>query len=181
VAPGQDGFSRGRIITPGTPAQLGAFGLFPPSKSQERILTPTTQRLTVKAADDMLWVGFAELCGGIMSTADYLALAGDYETWVIDGVPSPTVESAAGSASAWQRFSDVVDVLYDRGITLFLVGHGPLDWDLAGDPARDPAHPSGSRRTSAQTVDMARIASRLSLLGRVEAPEPFEEVEAGGS
>lgn len=157
MAPGQEGFSRGKIITPGTPAQLGAFGLFQPAKSQGRILTPTTQRLTVKAADDTLWVGFAELCGGLMSTADYLALAEDYGTWVIDGVPSPTVESAAGSAPAWQRFSNVVDVLYDRDITLFLVGHGPLDWDLA------------------------RSASRLSLLGRVEASTPFEEVEAGGS
>ncbi len=171
-SPGLEAFSRGKIITPGTPAQLGAFGLFPPAKSQERILTPTTQRLTVKAADDMLWVSFTELCGGLMSTADYLALAEDYGTWVIDGVPSPTIESAAGSAPAWQRFSNVVDVLYDQGITLFLVGHGPLDWDLA----QDPAH-----RTSTQPVDLARIASRLSLLDRVEASTPFEEVEAGGS
>ncbi|GAA5193915.1 hypothetical protein GCM10023346_20090 [Arthrobacter gyeryongensis] len=172
MAPGQEGFSRGKIITPGTPAQLGAFGLFPPAKSQERILTPATQRLTVKAADDMLWVSFTELCGGVMSTADYLALAEDYGTWVIDGVPSPTLESTAGSAPAWQRFSNVVDVLYDRDVTLFLVGHGPLDWDLA----QDPAH-----RTSTQPVDLARIARRLSLLGRVEDSTPFEEVEAGGS
>ncbi|MGO4858404.1 cell division protein ZapE [Arthrobacter sp. 2MCAF14] len=169
---GLESFSRGKIITPGTPAQLGAFGLFPPAKSQERILTPTTQRLTVKAADDMLWVSFTELCGGLMSTADYLALAEDYGTWVIDGVPSPTLESTGGSAPAWQRFNNVVDVLYDQDITLFLVGHGPLDWDLA----RDPAH-----RTSTQPVDLARIASRLSLLGRVEDSTPFEEVEAGGS
>ncbi len=173
MAHGQDGFSRGKIITPGSPAQLGAFGLFQPAKSQERILTPTTQRLTAKMADEMLWVSFAELCGGLMSTADYAALAEDYGTWVIDGVPSPTIESAAGSAPAWQRFSNVVDVLYDHDITLFLVGHGPLDWDLAAIPAPDPAH-----RIGAQRVD---LASRLSLLGRVEASEPFEEVEAGGS
>lgn len=172
MIPALEAFSRGRIITPGTAAQLGAFGLFPPSKSQERVLTPTTQRLTAKAADDMLWISFAELCGGLTSTADYLALAADYRTWVIDGVPSPTVESAAGSTPAWQRFSNVVDVLYDQDITLFLVGHGPLDWDLA----QDPAH-----RTSAQPVDLARIASRLSLLGRVESSAPFEEAEAAGS
>ncbi|MFF2297201.1 AFG1/ZapE family ATPase [Arthrobacter sp. efr-133-R2A-120] len=174
---GLKAFSRGKIITPGTPAQLGAFGLFPPSKAQERILTPTTQRLTVKAADDMLWVSFAELCGRLMSTADYLALAEDYGTWVIDGVPSPTIGSTAGSAPAWQRFSNVVDVLYDQDITLFLVGHGPLDWDLA----QDPAHRTGSQQRSAQPVDLAGIASRLSLLGRVESSVPFEEVEAGGS
>jgi cell division protein ZapE len=161
VAPGPEGFSRGKIITPGTPAQLGAFGLFHPAKSQDRILTPTTQRLAVKAADDVLWVSFTELCGGPMSTADYVALAEDYGTWVIDGVPSPTVESAAGSASAWQRLSNLVDVLYEKDITLFLVGHGPLDWERSGE--------------------LAGIASRLSLLGRVEAPAPFEEVEAWGS
>lgn len=177
MAPGQEGFSRGKIITPGTPAQLGAFGLFHPAKSQERILTPTTQPLVVKAADDVLWVGFSELCGGPMSAADYTALAEVYGTWVIDGIPSPTVEWTAGSASAWQRFSTLVDVLYEQDIMLFLVGHGPLDWDVAGDPARR----TGSRQTTVQPVDLARIASRLALLGRVEAPEPFEEVEAAGS
>lgn len=171
-SPGLEAFSRGRMITPGTAAQLGAFGLFPPSKSQERVLTLTTHRLTAKAADDMLWMSFSELCGGLTSTADYLALAVDYKTWVIDGVPSPTVESAAGSAPAWQRFSNVVDVLYDQDITLFLVGQGPLDWDLA----QDPVH-----RTSAQPVDLARIANRLSLLGRVESSALVEEAEAGGS
>lgn len=175
-SPRQVDFSRGWIITPGTTAQLGAFGLFPPSTSQGRVLTPTTQPLTVKAADDMLWVSFSELCGGLTSTADYLALAEDYRTWVIDGVPSPTLESTAGSAAAWQRFSNVVDVLYDQDITLFLVGHGPLDWDLAQDPAQDPA-----RRSNVQPVDSARIASRLSLLGKVEASAPFEDAETWGS
>lgn len=181
MIPGHKAFSRGRIITPGTTAQLGAFGLFPPSKSQERVISPTTQRFTAKAADDMLWIGFSELCCRPTSTADYLALAADYKTWVIDGVPSPTIGSAAGSASAWQRFSNVVDVLYDQDITLFLVGHGPLDWDLAADLAQDPAHRTSARETSAQPVDLARIASRLSLLGRVDSSAPFEEAEAGGS
>lgn len=83
-----------------------------------------------------------------------------------------TPGTTAGSASAWQRFSTLVDVLYEQDIMLFLVGHGPLDWDAAGGPAH---------RTGAQPVDLARIASRLALLGRVEAPEPFEEVEAAGS
>ncbi|MFH5878236.1 AFG1/ZapE family ATPase [Arthrobacter sp. NA-172] len=92
-------FSRGKIITPGTPAQLGAFGLFPPSTSQERVLTLATRELTVKAAGDVLWVSFLALCGVPTSTADYLALADGYRTWVIDGVPSPTVESVAGSAT----------------------------------------------------------------------------------
>ncbi|GAA4028814.1 hypothetical protein GCM10023063_08140 [Arthrobacter methylotrophus] len=172
MTPGQEGFSKGWIITPGTPAQLGAFGLFRPSASQERVLTPTTHGITVKAADDLLWIGFAELCGGPTSTADYESLAGDFKAWVVDGVPSPNRESSIGSAAAWQRFTNVVDVLCEQDITLFLIGHGPLDWE----PAQDPVH-----RSDIQPVDLARIASRLSPLGRVEASAPFEDAETWGS
>ena len=163
----REGFRRGRVISPGTPRQLGAFGLFPPPPAEQRTLTPTTQPLPVKAAGDVLWVAFAELCGGLMSTADYLALAAEYRVWVVDGVPSPAHESAEGSAAAWQRFGNAVDVLYDEDVTLFLVGRGPLDWD-AGDAGHGTALP----------VDMARIASRLSLLGRVETGT---DDEAAGS
>ncbi len=162
----REGFRRGRVISPGTPRQLGAFGLFPPPPSEQRTLTPTTQPLRAKAAGDVLWVAFAELCGGLMSTSDYLALAAEYRVWVVDGVPSPGHESADGSAAAWQRFSNAVDVLYDEDVTPFLVGRGPLDWD-AGD----------ARHGSALPVDMARIASRLSLLGRVE--ETADDEAAG--
>jgi cell division protein ZapE len=166
------GFRRGRIITPGTERQLGVFGLFAPPPSGHRTLVPTTQPLRVKAAGDVLWVGFAELCGGLMSTADYLLLAAEYRVWVIDGVPSPAHESAAGSAPAWQRFSNVVDVLYDEDVTLFLVGRGPLDWDGAA---------TASART-ALPVDLARIASRLSLLERIEgSPDGADDGGAAGS
>ncbi|MGW9414476.1 cell division protein ZapE [Arthrobacter cupressi] len=162
----KDGFRRGRVISPGTPRQLGAFGLFPPPPSERRTLVPTTQPLTVKAAGDVLWVAFAELCGGLMSTADYLALSAEYGVWVVDGVPSPGHESAEGSAAAWQRFSNAVDVLYDEDVTLFLVGRGPLDWDAGGGPG------------STLPVDMARIASRLSLLERVVAAAGTPDDEA---
>ncbi|WP_245413329.1 cell division protein ZapE [Arthrobacter celericrescens] len=163
----RDGFRRGRVISPGTPRQLGAFGLFPPPPSEHRTLTPTAQPLAVKAAGDVLWVAFAELCGGLMSTADYLALAAEYRVWVIDGVPSPGHGSADGSAAAWQRFSNAVDVLYDEDVTLFLVGRGPLDWDAG--------------HGTALPVDMARIASRLSLLERVVAGDGTPDGGTAGS
>ncbi|MEZ2388857.1 AFG1/ZapE family ATPase [bacterium RCC_150] len=160
---GAGSFSSGKIITPGTPTQLGAFGLFPPSRAQERVLTPTNHRLSARSAEDMLWVSFPELCGTGMSRADYLALAEDFGTWVIDSVPSPNRESLAAPASAWQRFGEVVEVLHEQDITLFLLGPGPLDWELAQDPA------------------IAAISDRLSLLGRVESPDPLEEAETAGS
>ncbi|WP_426996494.1 AFG1/ZapE family ATPase [Pseudarthrobacter sp. N5] len=167
-------FRLGRIISPATNSQLGAYGLFPPSSAQRRVVKPTTQPLAAKAADaGLLWISFAELCAGLTSTADYLVLAAEYRIWVIDGIPSPNHASAAGTASAWQRFSNVVDVLYDQDSTLFLLGNGPLDWGAAASgltPAR-----------AAMPVDMARIASRLSLLGRVESLAADAGEESSGS
>lgn len=166
-------FKQGRTITPGTPRQLGAFGLFPPSPSQQRLLKPTTQPLMAKSAEpELLWISFAELCGKPTTTADYLALARNHSTWVIDGVPSPGVDSPLGSAAAWQRFSNVVDVLFDRNITLFLVGVGPFDWHAMGH---------GLPSAAALPGDLARTASRLSLLTRLESTEELDAIELSGS
>lgn len=167
-------FRLGRMISPGTDRQLGNYGLFPPSTTQQRVLTPTTQPLTAKSAEaDLLWISFAELCGGLTAAADYLALVAAYRTWVIDGVPSPRVESPVSSAEAWQRFANVVDVLYDNDVTLFLIAPGPLDWDSAGSEA--------SSLAAHLPIDMARISSRLSLLGRVEAADRAAAEETSGS
>ncbi|MBT2585939.1 cell division protein ZapE [Arthrobacter sp. ISL-95] len=167
-ATGTVAFRSGRIISPGTRGQLGRLGLFRPTSSQGRVLQPTTQPIVVKNSDpDLLWVGFEELCGGLTSTSDFLALAETFRTWVIDDVPSPT-EGDAASAPAWQRFSNVVDVLYDQDITLFLIGAGPLDWDVEASGSVLP-------------VDLARIASRLSLLSRSHPDETPEREETAGS
>ena len=161
-------FRSGRIISPGTPGQLGRLGLFKPTPSQSRVLQPTTQPIVVKNSDpDLLWVSYEELCGGLTSTSDFLSLAETFRTWVIDDVPSPS-EGDAATAPAWQRFSNVVDVLYDQDVTLFLIGSAPLDWDMEAGGSVLP-------------VDLARIASRLSLLGRSHQDEPLEREEAAGS
>ncbi|MDI2035363.1 cell division protein ZapE [Paenarthrobacter nitroguajacolicus] len=171
---GFESFKTGRIVTPGTPRQLGRLGLFAPSASQSRVLTPTTQPIVVKNSDpEVLWLGFEELCGGLTSTSDYLVLAETFTTWVIDGVPSPAASTAA-SAPAWQRFSNVVDVLHDQDITLFLIGKGPLDWDLeVGTGTEAPG--------TGLPVDLARIASRLSLLSRSLDDDDAAREEAAGS
>lgn len=168
--PGNDGtaaaaLAHGRIIAPGTDHQLGTYGLFPPSAAQQRVLTPTTVPLTAKNAEpELLWMGFAELCGGAATLADYQVLADRYTTWVIDGVPDPEAVSAE-KALGWIRFAEAVEALSVRERTLFLIGHRPLDWERA-TVAWQGAHVPG---TTDLPEAMAGIARRLAVLVRVES------------
>ena len=170
-------FERGLIITPGTDRQLGAYGLFRPAPSQQKSLELPLHTLAAKsAAPDLLWVGFAELCGGPLESADYRALAARYPVWVIDGVPSPVVESnaglGAGSAGAWKRFLAVLEQLTEEDVTPFLIGRGPLDWTSPGPGPAD----AGPERAPT----LARIADRLAVLRRLESDEELEDEQTGG-
>lgn len=175
--PDKAAFRRGRIITPGTARQLGVFSLFPPPPAQQRILTTPAGPLAARSAEpELLWTSFAQLCGGAQ-VPGYRALAARYSTWVVDGVPSPAAGGGASAASgvvhaaaeaAWQRFCEVVDVLYDADVTLFLVGPGPLDWPAAAAVPGLPAR-------------LARAADRLALLERVESDEALAAEHSSGS
>ena len=165
------GFRRGLLITPGTERQLGACGLFRPSPSQRDVLSLPAGPLPVKGADpDMLWAGFAELCGGDRSTADYLLLAETFPAWVVDGIPSPSAESAASPAD-WQRFLALLDVLHDRDITPFLITP-VLFGSFSGAP--DAGAPGELAAV------LSRIGARLSVLRRIESAEQLAVEQTGG-
>lgn len=165
------GFQRGLVITPGTERQLGACGLFRPSPSQRDVLSLPTGPLAVKSADpDILWVGFAELCSASRSTSDYLLLAQRFPGWVVDGIPSPSPESAAGKAD-WQRFHALLDVLHGQDVTPFLIVPGPL-----GSPFVEP---EGSAQGELGAV-LSLIGERLSVLRRIESDEQLLDEQSGG-
>ncbi|MCU1516959.1 MAG: uncharacterized protein JWQ75_1680 [Pseudarthrobacter sp.] len=170
--------AHGRIISPGTEHQLGTYGLFPPSALQQRILRPGSAALTARNAEpELLWISFAELCGGGASLADYRALAGGHSTWVVDGVPSPGEAGSPEAAQAWIRFSAAVQAVFERGGTLFLVGRHPLDFDGAAAALRDAHGPDGTELSQA----MERTARRLAVLARVESLAEHEPEEISGS
>jgi hypothetical protein len=164
-------FHRGLVITPGTERQLGACGLFRPSPSQRDVLSLPTGPLPVKGADpDMVWVSFAELCGGDWSTADYLLLAESFPAWVVDGIPSPSAESAASPAD-WQRFLALLNILHELDITPFLIAPG-----LFGSPF---GAPEGGAPEELAAV-LSGIGERLSMLRRIEADEQLADEQSGG-
>jgi hypothetical protein len=164
-------FHRGLVITPGTERQLGACGLFRPSPSQRDVLSLPTGPLPVKGADpDMVWVSFAELCGGDWSTADYLLLAESFPAWVVDGIPSPSAESAASPAD-WQRFLALLNILHELDITPFLIAPG-----LFGSPF---GAPEGGAAEELAAV-LSGIGERLSMLRRIEADEQLADEQSAG-
>ena len=155
----------GRIITPGTEHQLGTYGLFPPSSAQQRTLMPGAVPFTARNAEpELLWIGFAELCGGAAERADYGALADRHSTWVIDGVPDPEAVSAE-KAPWWVRFAEALEALSEQGTTLFVVSAHSLDWERAAAAWQRTRTPGV---TDVPEV-MAGIARRLSVLVRVES------------
>lgn len=144
------GFRSGAVLWPGTEKQLSGLGLRRPALADATAVAVGTRRLqTLRIDSQLIWFDFDDLCDAPTAASDLLVLTEQFSTWVVSGVP-PLSDC---SADAQQRFVNLVDVLHDRDVRLFLVCDAPPASVTAGD--RLPP-------------DFTRTASRLSLLARVE-------------
>lgn len=75
-----------------------------------------------RESDGAIWFEFAAICEGPRGVADYIEIARSYHTLLISGVPefTPQTEDAA------QRFVELVDEAYDRGVKLVLSAAVPI-------------------------------------------------------
>ncbi|MCQ2001355.1 cell division protein ZapE [Arthrobacter zhaoxinii] len=145
------GFAAGHHLRSNDAGLLASAGLLPPRPEEAVPLTPGTRTLRALRADGaQLWFDFEDLCHAESATSDYLHLAQAHRHWVISGVP-PT---AGSNPYGWQRFGNVVDVLYDAGCRLDIIGLPDYDGVFPG-----VAHPT----------DLARIRSRFSMLQQLSA------------
>ncbi|RVW05677.1 cell division protein ZapE [Rhodococcus xishaensis] len=143
------GFAAGLWVSPGSPKQVEQLGLNPPNPHEHMTLAPAGHPVYVRrAADGWLWIEFADLCGRTTAPADYLALARDFQKWVISNVP----DLATAGREPAQRFANVIDVLYDRDVSPVFLATTPLDLLATG------AH---------LPVDIERLRSRLGQLERL--------------
>ena len=141
------GFASGIWATSPSDRQLARLGLVRPTPAEHRVLSPAGHPLRARRVDeDCLWFDFRDLCGHTTAPADYLALAADHPSWVLDGIPDLT---AAGPEPA-QRFADLVDILYDRDVRVAFVS------DIAVSEVAAPAGPVA--------YDIGRLRSRLTQL-----------------
>ncbi|AUG08662.1 cell division protein ZapE [Pseudomonas sp. S09G 359] len=140
---GQQRFTQGQFIWPGSAAQRAAFDL--PAADCTAITLPVgTRQLQARWHQGRaIAFTFNDLCEQPTAVMDYLLLCEDFDHWIIDGLP----HLGECPIAVQQRFINLVDVLYDQDKHLTLIGERPLAESLAG-----------------QAIDLARTASRLNQL-----------------
>jgi cell division protein ZapE len=70
----------------------------------------------VRESENVIWFEFAALCEGPRSPADYVAIASEFQSVIIAGVP--VFDDATDNAA--RRFISVVDEFYDRGVNVIV-------------------------------------------------------------
>ncbi len=108
-------------------------------------------------AKGVAWADFADICGQSLGAADYLALAENFHTLVLDGVPQLKPDQRNEAV----RFSILVDALYEAKVKLIMASAVPPEM----------LHPQGQhapafQRTVSRLHEM-RAADYLALPHRV--------------
>jgi len=100
---------------------------------------------TVQRSDGIAWFTFAALCEGPRAVADYIEIARDFHTVLLQDVP----RFDARSDDAARRFVHLVDELYDRNVNLVLSAAAPPHALYAGERLR-----GAFERTASRLVEM---------------------------
>jgi cell division protein ZapE len=98
-----------------------------------------------KAARNVVWFDFRELCAGAHAQEDYLEIAHRYPTVFLSRIPKMTAEHAAEA----RRFVWLVDVLYDNNVRLVASSETVPDEIYA-----DGAIPGEFSRTASRLTEM---------------------------
>jgi len=98
---------------------------------------------TVALSDGVVWFTFEELCLRPRSASDYLELACEFHTLLLEGVPAMSAEMDEGA----RRFIHLIDALYDHGVKLVLTADVSPDQLYTGRQLAQPFQRTASRLT----------------------------------
>ena len=99
------------------------------------------------SADGVARFGFAELCEQPLAASDYLRLARDYHTLMIDRIPVMDYPER----NAAKRFITLIDTLYDNGVKLMASAEAdPLSLYVASEGVEA----NEFKRTSSRLIEM---------------------------
>jgi cell division protein ZapE len=122
-----------------------------------------------QAARGVARFSFAELCEQPLGAADYLAIARDFHTLLIDHIP--LLDESARDAA--RRFTLLIDTLYDEGVKLVCSAAAPPE-------ALYPGAPDAFRRTVSRLAEMGSADYLAKGHGIHRLPPPSGEVLEGG-
>ncbi|MGD8937140.1 MAG: cell division protein ZapE [Thiogranum sp.] len=94
-------------------------------------------------AEDVVWFEFGELCERPRSSRDYLELAREFHTLLLQGLPLMGDEMD----EAVRRFIHLVDALYDHGVKLIVTAAAAPDRLYTGTRLRQAFRRTASRLT----------------------------------
>lgn len=141
----QQRFTQGIYLWPGSPEQQRELGLVAPGDFVQLDVNKRPLRARLRDEHSVVF-DFATLCEQATAVIDYLELIQRFDHWTLEGLPD--LEDC--TLAAQQRFTNLVDVLYDRDRPLLLIGERPLGESLGGSAA-----------------DLARTRSRLGQLRQI--------------
>lgn len=115
-------------------------------KAHAESLSVKSRTLQVdKAAAGVAWLTFAELCERPVGAADYLAIARNYHTVMLAGVPVMNYDRRNEA----KRFMTLIDALYEAETTLYILADAPADTIYRGKD-----HEFEFARTVSRLVEM---------------------------
>ena len=134
-------------------------------KANGTILISNREVTYIRRAKGVVWFSFDELCVKAHSQMDYLAIASQYHTVLISGIPQL---HAKNRADVVRRFTWLVDVFYDQRVKLICSAATEPELLVIDDRSAAKAskvaaaaRPSGGDATSMVSAEFGRTASRL--------------------
>jgi cell division protein ZapE len=110
----------------------------------------------VRESENVIWFEFAALCEGPRSPADYIAIASEYQSVIISGVP--VLHDTADNAA--RRFISVIDEFYDRGVNVIISAAAAPAELYKGEKLKFEFQRTSSRLTEMQSEEYLASAHR---------------------
>jgi cell division protein ZapE len=110
----------------------------------------------VRESENVIWFDFNALCEGPRSPADYVAIASEYQSVIIAGVPVFGVDAD----NAARRFISVIDEFYDRGVNVIISAATAPAELYKGEKLKFEFQRTASRLTEMQSEEYLARAHR---------------------
>lgn len=132
----------------------------------------------LRRAKGVIWFRFDELCVKPRSQIDYLALATQYHTVLISGIPQM---HAKNRGDVVRRFTWLVDVFYDQRVKLIVSAEAPPESLVVDDRVSGAAAAMIGSAGDANLMVSAEFARTASRLREMQTREYFSRKHASAS